>query len=130
MTDDRIDAEALYRARRIEEATDRLTSEYRADAEEPVELIELLRRLARTGTQPGRALHGQPSGAEALDGLVLYQDIADELHLLQLRLIKAAVDDGESWPLIGRALGITGDGARARWKSGRHLIEGDRKDAA
>lgn len=107
---------------------ERLTSEYQAEDEEPVEPIELLRRLARTGSQPNHVRHGQPSGAEALDGLVLYQDIADELHLLQLRLIRAAVADGETWPPIGRALGITGDGARARWKTGRGLIEGEATD--
>lgn len=128
MTDNDHDLDQWYRTRRTEQAFDRLAADYRADGEQ-VDELELLRRLTRTGQQPGHVRHGQPDGAEALDGLVLYTAVADELYLHQLRLIKAALDAGERWPAIGRALGITGDGAAARWKTGRHLIESDAEGA-
>lgn len=118
------DLDQWYRRRRAEQAFDRLAADYRAEGEQ-VDELELLRRLTRTGQQPGHVRSGQPDGTEAIEGLVLYAALADEIYRLQLHLIKAALANGMKFREIGAALGITDDGARARWRTGRHLIEPD-----
>jgi hypothetical protein len=118
------DLDEWYRMRRATQAIDRLRPDYSDDGEQFDEL-ELLRRVTRTSQQTSHVRHGRPGGADALDGLAVYSALADELELHQLRLIGAALDAGESFHVIGKVLGLTGDGVRARWRTGRHRIAPD-----